>query len=61
MAEEAEGQAADGGEVRAAVAVLWAAGVFAEGDVQNPVLAVFDRPMFTDRVGQRLGLERAGC
>ena len=58
LAEEAEGEAADGGEVGTAVAIWLSARVFVEGDVENPVLAIFNRPVFADRVGERLGLRR---
>lgn len=55
LAEKTEGQAANGGEVRSAVAVLLAARVLVEGDVQHPVLTVLNRPVLADRVGQRFG------
>ena len=53
---EGQGQAAEGGEVGTAVAVLLAARALVERDVEYPMRAVFDRPVFADGVRQRLGL-----
>ena len=55
LAEVAEGQAADGSEDRTAVAVSFAARVLVKRDVEHPIPAVFDQPVFANRVRQRLG------
>ena len=56
LPQQAHSQAADGGEVRGSVAVLWAALVFAEDHIEHPVLAVFDRPVATNRHRQKCRL-----
>jgi Transposase len=61
LAQQADGQTADGGEVGSAVAVLLAALIFAEDDIEHPVLAVFDRPMATDGLGEKLRLRRVAA
>ena len=61
LPEQADGQAADGGEVRGAGAVLWAALVFAEDHIEHPVLAVFDRPVAANRLRQKSGLRRVAA
>lgn len=58
LLQQADGQAADGGEVRGAVAVLLAALVFAEDQIEHPVLAIFDRPVAANGLRQKRGLRR---
>ena len=55
LAEQADDQATNGAEVRRAMAVLLAGGVFVEGHIEYPVLTILDAPMLANGLTQRLG------
>ena len=56
-ADEVEGEMPDGGHVSGAVALAQAGEVFGEGDVEHPVEAVLDCPVFADGLqGNRVWL-----
>lgn len=56
--DQAGNEPAQGAEVGRSVAILLTSGVFAEGDVENPMLAVFDAPVFANGIAQFLGPRR---
>ena len=60
LANDAEHETADGGEVGRAVAIRLAAVVFVEGDVQNVMLRVLNRPVFSDGLAQLTRARRMG-
>src|SRR5687768_3058025 len=52
LAEQADDQAANGAEVRRAIAVLLAGAVLVEAHIEHPVLTVLDPPMFANGMTQ---------
>jgi hypothetical protein len=58
LTQDAVGQSSHGGHVGGSVAIALAATVFVKPDIQNPVLRVFDAPMFANTTGEYFGL---GC
>jgi hypothetical protein len=51
-AEQADDQATNGAEVRRAMAVLLAGGVFVEGHIEYPVLTILDALMLANGLAQ---------
>src|SRR3954467_624375 len=52
LAEQADDQAADGAQIRRAMAILLASGVLVEAHIEHPVLTVLDAPMSANGVTQ---------
>ena len=58
LAQEVEGEVAQGGQIGGGMAGADAALVLAQGDVEHPVEGVFDAPVAADGAGQFGGVRR---
>ena len=61
LAQEIEGEVAQGGQIGGGVAGAYAALVFAQGDGEHPVEGVFDAPRGRGWRGPVPGRAGAGC